>query len=419
MSHPLSPPSAPPPATRSGPRGPRLHGVDVARGLAIVGMLTRHVGPTSGDPAVASAAWFYTRADGRAAVLFALVAGVGVALLADRRPPRWLTGRLLYRAVWLLPLGLWLQGLDHPVAVILHFYALYFVAVRPFAYRSDAVVLTAAAVAAVVGPGAVLAAQIARPEWSTHLGGDPPNLAVELLLTGFYPLASYLAPVLVGLWLGRWLRRWQHDGAPSTPIARLTALAASVSVGIAALSVPVTARVAADPSTVTWLVSVDGHSQAPLWVIASTSTAVAVVTVCCWLSDRWPRTSAPAAAFGRLALTVYVGHLLAFAVLPMRWMRADAVPGGLLRVGVIVVLGTSLAVAWLAWRPRGPLEGAERWPFAVLFEPLLRTAEHGATRPVATTPARPPDGRPRPPGPTAGEASEPPAEGPRPDGPLP
>lgn len=388
MSGPVSPPSAPP--TTSARARPRLTGVDVARGLAIVGMLTRHVGPSVDDPTVASAAWLYTRTDGRAAVLFALVAGVGVALLADRRPPRWLTARLVYRAVWLLPLGLWLQGLDHPVAVILHFYALYFVAVRPFAYRSDAAVLTAAAMAAVVGPSAVLAAQITRPEWSTHLGGDPPNLVVELLLTGFYPLASYLAPVLVGLWLGRWVLRWQRGGAPSLPIARVTVVAAGVAVAIAAVSVPVTSRVTTDPRTWTWLVSVDGHSQAPLWVLASSATGVAVVAACCWAAARWPRALSSAAAFGRLALTVYVGHLLAFVLLPERWMRADAVPGGVLRVGVIVALGTLLAVAWLARRPRGPLEGAERWPFAVLLEPRL--AGRSEASPGTRTEGDPPDG---------------------------
>lgn len=383
MSGPVPPP---PPAglvddeVRAPARTARLTGVDVARGLAIVGMFTRHVGPAPGDPTVASAAWFYTRTDGRAAVLFALVAGVGVALLADRYPPRWLTARLLYRAVWLLPLGLWLQTLDHPVAVILHYYALYFVAARMFAYRSDVTVLLAATSAAVVGPALVLAVQLARPSWSTHLGGDPPNLVVELLVSGFYPLATYLTPVLAGLWLGRWLLRWRRGATSSAFLVAVAGLGASVAAGIALVSVPVTAAITPDPRTLTWLVSVDGHSQAPLWVVASTATALAVVAACCWLADRLPRLLAPAAAFGRLALTVYVGHLLAFVVLPDRWLRADTVLGGGARVAALTVVATLLAVLWLRWRPRGPLEGAERWPFAVLLD-----ARFAPDRAAATT----------------------------------
>ena len=377
-----SPPAVDPPVTA------RLVGVDVARGLAIAGMLTRHIGPAPTDPTVASAAWLYTRTDGRAAVLFALVAGVGVALLADRYPPRWLTARLLYRAAWLLPLGLWLQSLDHPVAVILQFYALYFVAVRPFARRSDAVVLTSAAALAVLGPAAVLTAQVARPEWSSHLGGDAPNLVVDLLLTGHYPVVTYLVPVLVGLWLGRWLLRWRRRGSPAREALTVGATGAGVAVVVAALSLPLSAAVTPDPRALTWATTVDGHSQMPLWLVASTATAVAVVAIACWLSDRAVRLVVPAAAFGRLALTVYVAHLLAFPAGPEGWMQAETVAGGAVRVGGVVVLATLFAVLWLRWRPRGPLEGLERWPFERTLGRWLRGSgeAHGdATDPLRRT----------------------------------
>lgn len=358
--------------TPAGRTGTRLHGVDVARGLAIAGMLTRHVGPTPTDPAVASAAWFYTRTDGRAAVLFALVAGVGVALLADRHPLRWLGGRMLYRAVWLLPLGLWLQTLDHPVAVILQFYALYFVAVLPFVRRTDATLLASAAGMAMIGPALVLAVRVRRPEWVSHLGGDPPNLAVDLLVAGHYPLVTYLVPVLVGLWLGRRALAWRAAGRPAGPLLTIATVGAGTAVAVAVTSVLLAGAVTPDPRAVSWIASVDGHSQMPLWVVAATGSAMAVVALSLLVADRAPRLLWPAAAFGRLALTVYVGHLLAFDRLPARVLAADTVAGGVGRVAAIVVLGTALALAWLALHPRGPLEELERLPFAVLLDRRLR-----------------------------------------------
>jgi hypothetical protein len=127
--------SAHPPA---GVRG-RIRGVDLARAIAIVGMVMVHVGPT-GSEATGALGGIYGLSHGRASVLFVLLAGLGVSLLdsdrmldgdrdsarsAARRRPAW--ARLGFRAALLLPLGLALQLLDHGVLVIVQYYAVYFV----------------------------------------------------------------------------------------------------------------------------------------------------------------------------------------------------------------------------------------------------------------------------------------------------
>jgi uncharacterized membrane protein YeiB len=355
----------------------RFDGVDVARGLAIIGMLVRHVGPVPDDPEVATAAWFYTRTDGRASVLFVLVAGVGVALLAARRPDRWLRGRLAYRAVWLLPLGLWLQTLDHGVAVILEAYAAYFLVILPFVRRRDGTVLAWAAATSLAGPALVLLARQLRPEWVSPLSGDPPNLAVDLLVTGYYPVVTYLPPMLVGLWLGRVLLRHRdpRTGAPDPRSAW-----AMVSAGTAALLLTTAASVVLptwfgtgpDPGGWSYVLSVDGHSEMPLALLGATGTAVAVLGGCLLVAARFPRTLWPATAFGRLALTVYVGHLLALAWSPEDVLAGGTVVEGALSVTIIVVASTVVALAWTSWRPHGPLEELERWPFERYLAPWLR-----------------------------------------------
>src|SRR5215212_1158851 len=94
----------------------RLRGVDVARAIAVLGMVMVHFGPTPApDTALGN---LYGVSHGRASVLFVLLAGVGVSLLVGGRSRGGRSsllarGRLVLRGALLLPLGLWLQGLDH------------------------------------------------------------------------------------------------------------------------------------------------------------------------------------------------------------------------------------------------------------------------------------------------------------------
>ncbi len=65
------------------PASARLVGVDAARGVALLGMVAVHV--LSGEDADGSESLIYLVASGRSAALFAVLAGVGLAL-AFRRP---------------------------------------------------------------------------------------------------------------------------------------------------------------------------------------------------------------------------------------------------------------------------------------------------------------------------------------------
>jgi uncharacterized membrane protein len=76
-------PRAAAPANTLGHARPgRIPGIDLARGLAIIGMLAVHVGPTHLD---GFAGRLYALPHGRASILFVLVARVGVSLLAASR----------------------------------------------------------------------------------------------------------------------------------------------------------------------------------------------------------------------------------------------------------------------------------------------------------------------------------------------
>src|SRR3954469_12956222 len=82
-----TPPSAPvvrrAPEGRAVPRAGRVTGLDVARALAVFGMLGAHFGGVPADVVASPSTWLGV-VNGRSAILFAVLAGVSVALLTGR-----------------------------------------------------------------------------------------------------------------------------------------------------------------------------------------------------------------------------------------------------------------------------------------------------------------------------------------------
>lgn len=366
--HDPPPPAAAPagaaPTTPAARRG-RIQGLDAARALAVVGMVMVHFGPfpLSGED-LASVA--YRTTHGRASILFVVLAGVGVSLLAgDRSPARlrssWL--RLAYRAAVLLPLGLALQPLDHGVLVILQYYAVYFLVAAAVLPLGDRALLGLALALGVLGPVAHLAGEMALPGWF-EAGGPaaitdgPVQITRDLLLTGSYPVVTWSAPVLFGMWLGRRelrataVRWWLVGGG---------AAAAAVVYG-SSLALQGWLGVPGEEPTWLRLVTGEAHSQMPPWLMGATAVATVVIGLTLLLADHLPRLLWPLVATGQLAFTVYVGHLLVLAWAPHLLAR-ETVPAAGLSVLRFTVVTAALAMAWRAAFRRGPLELLLRLPW--------------------------------------------------------
>lgn len=192
-------------------RKPRLVGLDLARGLAVLGMFVAH---TAAHSAVGSGNAVLDAAlglsNGRPSILFALLAGISLGILTGR-PTRY-TGddavrarvRVLVRAVILLGVAGVLAILDTPVALILAFYAAWFMVVLPFAQRSVRWLFTTAALIAVFGPLLRWILGVVTPVLGLTLEtGNVNQFFVSTLVSGVYPGLSYLAVVFAGLGLSR------------------------------------------------------------------------------------------------------------------------------------------------------------------------------------------------------------------------
>lgn len=342
-----------------GPAGRRLPGVDVARALALIGMFMVHLG--SVGPADA-AGLLYALPHGRASVLFVLVAGVGVSLLAGSGRSRAEVGHiLLWRAAVLVPLGFWLQSLDHRVLVILPVYAALFVLGFVVMDWEEERLIRLAAACAALGPAVFLLGRLTAPHifdrgplrWT-----DPPLLLLhDVLFSGPYPLVVWAVPFLAGMIIGR--RDLQSVRLRRRLVAGGFGLAAGSMVLSAALQVWL--RPQAAPMTWTWVVVDLPHSQMPLWLVGATGAAACGLGLALEAAARLRGIVWPLAATGQLALTLYAGHLLLLHALPGRLTAATAADAVVL-VALVTAGAVVFATVWRAFFSRGPLEALLRLP---------------------------------------------------------
>lgn len=374
-------------------RPPRILGLDVARGLAILGMAGAHIGETEAFEWLDPATWT-DLVHGRSSILFALLAGVSIALMTGRsvlpereRIPS-IRLNLVGRGAVIFLIGLALEMLNTPIAVILTLYGILYVAVIPFLRWRPWQLLLAAAALALLGPAllAFLGAVMLQP-FGTGIG---------FVLYGTYPITVWLALVLGGMALGR-----MHVERVRTAVIALAVgiVLAVVGYGLggigqaAGLSTPAEdssssfidssfsessfdgafpesdggavsmpsgwegypqALAASDPlgSVLAAVFAVEPHSGGTAEVLGSGGFALAVIALCLLLSRplRWPLL--PLGALGSMPLTAYSAHVVSIVLVggPGSFFSSNAFWGAT-AVGLLLV--TTL---WSMFFGRGPLE---------------------------------------------------------------
>jgi uncharacterized membrane protein len=341
----------------------RLRGIDMARGIAIIGMVMVHIGPQdlAGGGLVGTV---YRSSHGRAAILFIVLAGIGVSLLTGGPERGRLEGaatRLWWRALVLLPFGLWLQDLPTNVAVILQYYAVFFVIASGLMYLGDRVLLVVAACGATLGPITLVWLHQSHPGWfqpGVPAWHDAARIIRDVLISGYYPAIVWTAPLAIGIWLGR---RDLRDAATARAVLAGGAVAAAIGFMVSDVLV---AALGASVSEADWLqlIMIEPHNEMPLWILTSTGIATAIIGACLLVARRLPRVVWPLVAFGQLAFTVYVLHVLVLAFQPELLVRDQFVPAWI-SVARFGVIAAALATAYRAVAPRGPFEILLRAPW--------------------------------------------------------
>lgn len=185
-------------------RPPRVVAIDVARAVAIIGMIAAHTGAAEELRWTDPSTW-EALAHGRSSILFAVVAGISLALLTrgvapgrpgvDAEAIRTARLRLLGRAGVIVAIGLVLELVSTRIAVILTVYGAVFLLVIPFLRWSRPRLLAGAAVLGLVSALGLPLLRVA----ATTGGGQ----GVTFVFDGMYALLEWLAFALVGLAIGR------------------------------------------------------------------------------------------------------------------------------------------------------------------------------------------------------------------------
>lgn len=356
----------------------RLGGIDAARGLAFAGMVVAHylASTHASDPGWLQAV--EKVADGRAAPLFCLILGVGAGL-AMRRVGR---TALVRRAFVLFVVGLALWPLIDRVYLILPHYGLLLGIVVLCAGLSNRMLLAVTAVSFII-PSVVVAFadrhNLRRPDepdgYADLLAfGD---VVWQVLWSGAYPVAGWTGFALLGLWLSR--QRLADRDVQFMLLGGGIAIAGLqpfVAIGMHAMGDVTASRNARGVAT---FLDASAHSNQTAWYVIAAATSLAIIGASLiaqrvkpveWLAD-----------LGRLALTVYLLHLLIGARLVWPWRDSAAPSLGLQTVvaSTIVVLFAVASRLWSYRFRRGPAEAVIR-AMSLTTEPAASISSDGVER---------------------------------------
>ncbi|WP_151524489.1 heparan-alpha-glucosaminide N-acetyltransferase domain-containing protein [Serinicoccus kebangsaanensis] len=371
----------------------RWVGVDLARTLALLGMFAAHLLPDDGS-GPGGVSWGFQLVAGRSAALFAVLAGVGIALAASRASvladPWGHRRRLLVRAVLVGGIGLLLGVPDPGVAVILTYYALLFCCALPVLHWRAGPLAWLALAWGLGSPVASILLRDVLPDPTladpslTGLLVDPLQLLTELLVTGYYPVLTWATYLFAGMSVGRVLGARGAGRDVTRPLVLVGAASATLALGVSALltrsgevrgALLATTGLGADdwalldqerrdgyfgthPDGSWWWLGVwSPHSGSIVDLVHTTGSALLVLGCCLALVRALPSLPWPVlSGAGRATLSLYSAHviLLSTPLGDAGVLARDTSTGLLAHSLIALVLGAAL----VALGRRGPLEWA-------------------------------------------------------------
>lgn len=351
----------------------RIIGIDVARALAVIGMIIvnfKVVFGENGDSWLKSFAHLF---DGKAAATFVVLAGIGLALMTNsaikeqnQEKLKRARKRIIKRAIFLFVVGLsyiWIWSAD-----ILHFYGIYMLVTLLFISSPPKTILIGSI-------GLMLLYPILIMLFEYETGWDFAVLEYtdfwtfngffrNLFYNGFHPVLPWTAFMLFGLWYGR---QNLHD---DRFIKKSLWVSLGVFITIQALSIGLIQFISkGSPKAIeglTPLLGTEPMPPMPIYMINGISISIVIISFCILLAKRYEKSKIINALnkTGQLALTFYVAHVI-FGMGIIEEIGSLKLGEYSIEFSVVYALVFSLlcilfAEIWLRYKKSGPLEWVMR-----------------------------------------------------------
>jgi uncharacterized protein len=347
----------------------RIIGIDVARALAVIGMIIVNFKVVFGKNGLNWVKSFASIFDGKAAATFVVLAGVGLALMTnsaiknkDQAKLKIARNRIAKRALFLFVVGISYMSIWP--ADILHFYGIY-MAVTILLLTSQGKTLIASAIALIV------AFPILMSFWNYETGWNFDTLNYQgfwtikgfmrnLFFNGFHPVIPWTAFMLFGYWFGK--QDLNNDNFIKKTFWISTIIFISIQV-LSYLSISFLSE--GNQETVKELTEILGTNPMPplpIYMFNGIAVAFAIISACIIIAKRFENNIIIDALnkTGQLALTFYVAHVIIGmgiieAINPSK-MGNYSVEFSVTYALSFSILCILFAVVWRKYKKAGPLE---------------------------------------------------------------
>jgi uncharacterized membrane protein YeiB len=347
----------------------RIIGIDVARALAVIGMIIVNFKVVFGENGLSWVKSFASVFDGKAAATFVVLAGVGLALMTnsaiknnDKVKLKVARRRILKRALFLFIVGI--SYIAIWPADILHFYGIYMaITILLLTSKGKTLIITAISL--------IVTFPILMIFWNYETGWNFSTLDYQgfwtvkgfmrnLFFNGFHPVIPWAAFMLFGYWFGK------QDLHNDKFIKKIFWISSIIFISIHALSyLSISFLSEGNQETALELTEILGTNPMPplpIYMFNGISIAFAIISACIIVAKRFENNKIIDALnkTGQLALTFYVAHVIIGmgiieAINPAK-MGNYSVEFSVVYALVFSLLCIVFAVIWRKYKTSGPLE---------------------------------------------------------------
>jgi uncharacterized protein len=347
----------------------RIIGIDIARALAVIGMIIVNFKVVLGDNGLSWVKSFASAFDGKAAATFVVLAGIGLALMTnsalrnkDSQKLKTARIRIAKRALFLF-----IVGLSYIViwpADILHFYGIYMLVILLLLSSNEKIILISTIALILLYP-------LLFGFWNYETGWNFDTLDYHsfwtfngffrnLFFNGFHPVIPWTSFMLFGFWFGKQDLKSDRFIKKAFWVSSIAFIVIQVLSYLTILYLSEGSQQTA--SELSEIIGTNPMPPLPMYMFNGIAISISIISACIIMGKRFSTNKVILALnkMGQLALTFYVAHVI-FGMGIVEVINPKKMGNYSIEFSVVYALAFSLlcvlfAIYWLKKRKNGPVE---------------------------------------------------------------